>query len=713
MACSDGYTFTVLRWDPKQDLLGTVWGLVSDACKRLGLNHSVTSPPAPPSHHNQGEDSGALSSPRLRLDIHEFMATITEGSELTAALNSSLRSLGGYFADLDAGEVHFAGTSTYGPPPDSSMLEDCASRGVAMSLLQATVAIMLSCEPFMPCNGMLPSTPSMEMEHVSAFRSQLQELTKLLVSAVSKVVSDSSTAKLAATSTSDKADDSAMLNDFITSILKLVTLDKLKQNHLDVSLSVANAILLSFLTGLVEGHCNFTRLSTEQHSLQSLTAYVSFLGSELHDLQALLEESMHVFQSTYSARPSLFGKVVKRSHTEPPAQRNCVDYFMPSLRIVQNLIATLWRDVKTCKNLARPLSHSSKDSGLARSFKNSYSVASSSVKSIHCYVLNLLSSSRQQISTPKRSPLPQADSKPITYHHTTHADVKTFLENIQKYDMQAVFEAVNECVHAFDNSNLDEDQVSDILDSSVSTSRPEQVCLKSVPARFMARVLGDLVSAYFTDQSLLVLLSSDTSLPARHAELVKSKLTSVLQDSDLIDSWTVERGVNLLLLSDKWERACNFIVEMGDWRKAFVLAVIFVAHHREVLMRRRGVVSTSAPIKDHLVQFSQRLALSNILKVLGGVFKRTARLDSKQPAFSDVRSFNSPGRLCESFLSETFYVCALVQEDSVLRGCVEHYLEELCALCACLSTQVPQSLYLPAPPLHCAQPALTEEVWTS
>lgn len=705
LACSDGYHLTILRWDASQDLLGVVLGFVGNSRKRLGLSMD--------SHHMpKGTDDSTSDS---RHDIRNFIASIKEGSELPSkVLAYSPKHPGGYLGDLaglEAGEIHFAGASDgFDLGRELVLSSDKESLNVVICLLQATLGMLLSCEPFVPCNGMLPRTKSLELDQVAEYRSQLQAVTNLLVSAVAKVVADASALS---TVSPTQPETVTMTRDFTVSLLRLVSLDKLKQSHMDLSLALANTILRGSLSGLVERHCDFVRLDKGRHTLCSLQQHVEEITGSLRDVHNLLEEIVYVLESTYSNRPLIFSGVHGSSQTKH-AYANCMIYLSPSLKIVLNLICVLWNDVKFCKGMAKSIRCSAplppSDPKQGRSFKGSSSNARGTIKGLYFYIHNLLASSWYQRSASKQVPL--KDGKPITYI-TPHRDVKLLLDGLLQYELKAVVDLVNGCIQACDDGleagpfhPLSTDQLSDVLNSSVVNRLDvtSHICVRTDQERFVVGALGDLMAAYFTDKKLLVLLSSDASLPLRHAELSKSKLATVLRDQDVLDSWTAERAVNLLLLSGQWDKACDFVVKLGDWRKAFILATFFTVHSR-CLSRWKGVPVERTPSLNSLAAFSHNLALGNTMKIINGIYGSPARRAS---VWGDASE--SMAKTSEPFLSETFSVCALVQVDSVLTSCAGQFLKELIGLTGSMGTRVHPELYLPAPPLYCVQLAATQEV---
>ena len=672
-------------------------GLVADSQKRLGLNesHAIPKTSSILSHH----------------DPHDFIATVTRGSEYEGILSSSIGSqerFGDILGGLEAGAIHFAGESNGELSLEHSLRsssQNISSLTLAITQLQAAVGMLVSCDPFVPCIGMLPRTESLQMDEVNSYKTKLNAISNLLFSTISNVISRGSLLS-AYSSTSDTTATKtiAMTNDFIMSLLKLVSLDKLQQRHMDLSLSMSNNILVAFLSGLMEQHRDFFRLHQNQHTLQSLQVYTDQVSMAVQDISNMLEEIVSVVESTYNVRISVFGEIVGSPDLNNQTS-SCMRFLAPSLKVTLKLMDVLWKDVKLSKKIAHSFSHlqATKGKDFPRKFKNSSYNASIAIKSLHSRIYNLLASSQHQLLTSEK------DGKPITYTQSDN-EHKLFIDNLLQYNLKTVRELINGYIVEYDTPTdvKSVDQLSDILNCSSIAPRDHlnnlQLCIKSDFARFAAGALGGLIAASFTNHKLLIPLSSKSYLPQRHAELSRKKLTAVIQDYDLCDSWTVEYAVNLLLLSDQWQRACSFIVELGDWRKAFVLAAITTLHRKTLL------VVTGKSIRDisgdQLLNLSHHLAFTNIVKAIGNVYKKPEK-SWKEASYGGSKY---SAKQIEQFVSETFHKCAMVQMDSVLMSCVGYFLQELVDCSSKFSTRIHLSLYLPAPPLYCIQPAITEEV---
>ena len=681
-------------------------GFISDSRRRLGFDDS---------HQAQLSKGMGDSLGGSRHDIRDFVASIKQGSELPSGYSAKHPgAVFSNFAGLEAGKVHFAGGS--GSNLDFgrtlSVGADKESFMAVTSLLQASLGMLLSCEPFVPCNGMLPRTKSLDLTDVVEHRTQIQAITKLLVSAVGKVVSDSSTLSIVSSTT--KPEMATMTREFTVSLLHLFSLDKLKQSHMDLSLSVANAVLRGSLSGLVEIHCDFTRLHRDQHTLGSLQDHIEKVTGGLRDIHSLLEEIVYVLESTYSNRPVIFGAAAQEMPQTNATATNSTMFLGSSLKIILNLVCALWNDMKFCKRLAKSIHRStpsfqmSHDAKQVKNFKSTSSNASITVKALYLYINTLLFPSWYQQSAIKQGP--RKDSKPITYV-TPNRDIKSLLDKLLQYELGEVIELVNGCIQCCDDeteagvsSQLDAEQLSDVLNSSVVNRLDAcpHVCIKADRDRFIVGALGGVMVAYFTNKKLLVLLSHDGSVPLRHAELSREKLAVVVRDLDVSECWTVERAVNLLLLSGRWEKACNFIVELGDWRKAYVLAAFFTAFGEN--LAKQGVISEGdTPILGSLRAFSHNVVLNNVLKIISDLHDKSGNHAAQELSESAAKSR-------EQFLSETFRVCASTRMDSVLTSCTGQLLKKMMTSSRHIGTIVHPEFYLPAPPLYCLQLAATERV---
>lgn len=714
---SDGYVLTVLQLDSRQGLLETVRGLIAQSQDKLGLE---TGP------------EGLLLSPMPSVspkhksppaDVHDFVASITRGSEMAKVLSSSIKSSGGHsllFSQADMGRIHFATEESMGSS-GLDLEKDGESFSEAIALFQAALGMLISCELFAPCVGMLPSTRSLELEDIALYKSKLSGLVKALVITASKLVSETSLTAGVGGGGGGFPNDAqhrrdTMSHEFIISVFKLISLDKLKQSHMELSTSLANAILVAFLSGLVERHCDFTKvLHTNQCSVDLVKEYTNKVVLDLQDASHLVEEMVSVLESTYGTRPSVFGVVLK---TKQPSLTSHILSLTPSLKVLLNLSSALWKDMKLCKKITRSLKHSNTiATGDFSLLKNSFAYTQCILKSLQGHIQHLLSPSWSHL--PAGARYHSAKHSNLVTYTPPASDYKEFLSKLKDYNLRACMETVLGHIEECDGDpecpvSQDPNQLSDILDASI-VSRPDlnipplQVCVRSDSVQHMAATLGELMAAFFANRRLFVPLSSDPSAP-RYTELSRQKLTLALQDQDLLGDWTVERTVSLLLLSGKWRKACDFVTELGDWRKAFVLACMVTLHWEKVLNK----CSSCSNDSEHFSSLLHKLALDNILRLIGSdparVSTKSELARLRQATLQGHGLFEPNRRACEQFVSETLRICALSQVDSVLVSVCSHFLKELVSHCSGMATKVHSSVYLPAPPLYCFQPSVPKEV---
>ncbi len=66
---------------------------------------------------------------------------------------------------------------------------------MVVSQLQAAMGVLISCEPFVPCIGMLPNSEFLKLHEVAAYKYELCTLANMLVSTLSKIESEASVNK--------------------------------------------------------------------------------------------------------------------------------------------------------------------------------------------------------------------------------------------------------------------------------------------------------------------------------------------------------------------------------------------------------------------------------------------------------------------------------------------------------------------------------------
>ena len=103
------------------------------------------------------------------------------------------------------------------------------------------------------------------------------------------------------------------------------------------------------------------------------------------------------------------------------------------------------------------------------------------------------------------------------------------------------------------------------------------VCISSQCGLTVTQCLAKLMCCYFTNRPLYVpsLSSIGCSTSDNYIELDRSELAKAITEQDLQLLWCPEHALKLLLLSGLWEEAVEFPLQLGDWKKAFLLSVAF------------------------------------------------------------------------------------------------------------------------------------------
>ena len=762
LACSDGYNFTVIKISTKQSLLITAKSFIAESRRYLDLERKECSP-CQDEGDDDDDDRGLCDSSGL--DFRDLVATLDSeqsGSKCKGSLMeklshaSSIASRGDkddegfldkYLKNLEAGRIEFADQSRR-DHRDSSRVRGVDRRSdhtlrQALLHLQSAAGLLLSCDPFVPYQGAWPSSPSPTLGRVEEIKRELHHLSSLLLSTVSKILSQASL--LNAFSTISTSSEMIVLSlDFTRALLKLIVQDSFHQANARLSLSLANVILLGFLSGWFKRHLDFNKLDQSKHTIVSLLEYADVVGKGMLDFSNLLEDLVQVLLSTYNVYPSIIGQVSRTpsnsSHFSSHPSSNCVLYLSSSLSMALKLIALLWKDMKVCRSLSATASYLPGErqgpqlsrQTLAQNLGNSAKNACGTLKALQVYIHLLQSGTgRASISHSSSSnTCGEVNGKPITYSPDgAGSKMRKLLDYLISYDALAALKLANTCIEVVADSKMGKEQeASTEPASSVSEdlgpdeldmwlhsdeSNLRLVKVTSDADQELLAILGKFMASYFMNQKLLVPRSLvDQSEPSqKKAELSRFKLTEALKDGGAWEFWTVERTLSFLLLSGKWEEACMFANEVGDWKKAFVLASTHSLHHK--LVRQDDALDDDS--EGCLSLLSCQLGLTNTLKVVGIVSKKLDEdkfrklyryTDTSTPSVALLRSG-------ESFLSETFRMFASVEMEGIILSACERYLSELGEACAKSGVKIHSGFHLPAPPLYCSQPAITKEVRSS
>ncbi|XP_043743250.1 ciliogenesis and planar polarity effector 1 isoform X13 [Cervus elaphus] len=227
-------------------------------------------------------------------------------------------------------------------------------------------------------------------------------------------------------------------------------------------------------------------------------------------------------------------------------------------------------------------------------------------------------------------------------------------------------------------------------------------------ARFMA--------AYFTNQLLCILpphsvnvlppLHIKTEQPFRLIPLQHSKVTSVVREQNLSDVWTVEYALELLLIGGLVPEAVWLAHKLGDWKTSISVGVAFqlfckhgsnFTRSEEKSLKLPLNITPAQIFQEKLQCFLGQPASSEAKNAMGSKYKQFTDPIEEEDAdllFSSVQEILKAAVMADAdILSETF---------QLLINSAKDFSKRLWGL-------VPVSLYLPAPPLYCPQPAVLSE----
>ncbi|KAI5134315.1 Ciliogenesis And Planar Polarity Effector 1 [Manis pentadactyla] len=229
-------------------------------------------------------------------------------------------------------------------------------------------------------------------------------------------------------------------------------------------------------------------------------------------------------------------------------------------------------------------------------------------------------------------------------------------------------------------------------------------------ARFMA--------AYFANQLLYILPPHNVNvLPPLHFKTVTeqsirliplqhSKVSSVVRDQNLCTVWTVEYAFELLLIGGLIPEAVWLAYKLGDWKTSVSIGVafqLFCKHDSSFTRSKKKGMNlplnmTPAEIFQEKLQcFLGQPASLEAKNEMGSKYKQFTDPIEEEDAnllFGSVQEVLKAAVMADAdILSETFQLLVNSAKD---------FSKRLWGL-------VPVSLYLPAPPLYCPQPAVLSE----
>ena len=239
------------------------------------------------------------------------------------------------------------------------------------------------------------------------------------------------------------------------------------------------------------------------------------------------------------------------------------------------------------------------------------------------------------------------------------------------------------------------------------------VCINSHCGLVIIQCLAKLMCCYFTNRPLHIpsLSSIGCAASDKHIELDRSKLAKAITKQDLQSLWCPEHALKLLLLSGLWEEAIQFPLQLGDWKKAFLLSVTF-----QETQDCRTVCFHTNTSQDFLfnILFTH---ITNLLQHYKGVTpilpeeSHTSRNRRSSSVISMTHSEKgSPRGDLVVDINSLLHIAAVCDLDRVLLQLCYCCLDDLTNAVQQLDVFVPHGVHLPSPPLYCPQPSVDQSV---
>lgn len=719
--CSDGYSVTVLKLPSSLSLPDLLYGLVSKARELLDLptieanDRDEAIAQRSLSVDSGRPQAGGIVSHSLQLQsLHDVATSFVEDTATEDVLCSTLDSTAGpgflsAMTGVDAGGIHFAGLGSTLELTRSSLQVQMESNKLeqALSLLLCGSGLLLSCGLLYPGDGISTLVRSLDLVAVESCQSRLKRANSILISTVLEVVD--------VLYMSDEESGTTTVQGFLEVLFSLVPLDSLQQSHLSTVAMLANGILITMSKGCLSKHETFAAVKKENHTLQTLIEYFSNVAKDLNEISELLDNTIALLENTYSLQPVSTTSSV--FHTPALLTSNsahngdCVSSLMsclsPSCDTLVKVSALLQQDVKVCQNIIKKRLRKacqgsnlqSREMGvLCNKVTTCLNEALVALQHTHAQVRCIINNKLLKSGVNK-------DGNPITSVLQEDSKISKLRVKLEQYDIQGAMEYTHSLLGQHDT-----DAAGTSFDSSSIVSSKE--------IRDVVLFLAQTMSAFFCEQApvITVPVITDTLYSEHVMVLSRNEISKAIRNVAVSELWTVDHTLELLLLSHSWIEACEFLKKLGDWKKAFSLAAI-VVHHSRLLNAAR---KTYAPLK----RFAHQLATDGILATLGlkinsgfSVREPVAKLDSsvlvsksRLISVPDLGSSRLLNKDVVHFITETLRACAFAELDSVLLTISTSVVMEITHWCKQLSTEVPVSVYLPAPPLFCPQPTVQDEV---
>ncbi len=256
--------------------------------------------------------------------------------------------------------------------------------------------------------------------------------------------------------------------------------------------------------------------------------------------------------------------------------------------------------------------------------------------------------------------------------------------------------------------------------SKVAVELSGGVAAVSCLARFMVRFFVNAPLLHLPSTATLAILSTlnppGSSGALRYVELDRTLVTKAVRDQKLSTVWTADQTLRLLLICGLWEEACNFVSTLGDWRKAFLIACLYLCHDQKMSQVYSDLQAPQTVA--NLKSMCHQLAVTDIVSQLSCSQSNVSSQGNSDPPakshkladYECLDIMEPPRADVLHAVSSSLQACAVVELDSPLITSLHTLIFDLEAVCKQLPVLVSSAVYLPAPPLYCLQPGVPNEV---
>ncbi|KAM3599738.1 uncharacterized protein V6R79_010631 [Siganus canaliculatus] len=228
----------------------------------------------------------------------------------------------------------------------------------------------------------------------------------------------------------------------------------------------------------------------------------------------------------------------------------------------------------------------------------------------------------------------------------------------------------------------------------------------------VVQTLGRFMASYFTNQPLYILPPHHVAvLPPLHLSqapgvgrllpLCQEEVSRAVRCHHLSDLWTVDYAQDLLLLGGLLPETVWMAYHLGDWKTAASLSLAYKSyctdHFDFTRLRKKELHLPQVLEPESIFQVELERLLGNKPD------SQEHRDKDKDASFTDPLE-GEDWDLLQVSLQEILKASVMAGVN-VISSPLSTLMDTAKDLCSCLSTLVPNGLYLPSPPLYCPQPS--------